>query len=311
MQELRVDVPPRYHRITPPSHEWYDPRTGRYRVEFRLAGRDIVRVYDGVTLTERIGRRLIRTSGERRFVRIAARIFTPFQGPGVIAVDPPPSMKWVKREQDRDEVRVVWRFGTDTGETDVPYRVRIIRRDASTDVFDDPPAGRLAGELHQREPGARPRTSVHAYWFGPRLGPARAVTALERWGGTFFEPGAGDPPRLTTVYRLPASALPPHERDERPPYPGLGSQTTEVHVECGTERRAHYAESFAPGTSRRPVRIAGGRRATLVVTGFVLSGRRGVHAVFLIGRTACWVGGLVSPEVVRRAAPTLRPVGSR
>ena len=71
------------------------------------------------------------------------------------------------------------------------------------------PHGRPSGFSQQSAPGTPPHFGERAYWFGPTLGEAKAVTALERWGS---EPaGAGGqrlPTEYTTVYRLPSSAAP-------------------------------------------------------------------------------------------------------
>jgi hypothetical protein len=309
--ELRVTVPAKYRELIGGSHEWYDPRTMRHRVESRVGGVRLVRVYDGKAVVEQRGRKLIRTAGGRRFVAAMARQVSPFDGPGIMAVDARLRNGWGKflrvRKAGDGAYRVVWHYGTDTGETDVPYTVRVVGRNASDDVFE-PPEGELAGELRQVEPGEPPKTDVDAWWFGDKLGPAEAVTALERWGEDPWDWGDRDPPSYTTVYRLPPDAIPPGIHDERGPYPGLGAIGVEIHVKCTPGDRSAVRRSFGSGIRPQSVRLATGRRVPFFGTAGTRSGREQVHAVFVIGRTLCWVDGLVSDEVVRRAATRLRPV---
>ena len=162
-----------------------------------------------------------------------------------------------------------------------------------------PLTGRLAGTLKQSRPGTRPHFGQAGYWFGRAVGKARAATLLEQRGG---DPVRGDErgsgATYTTIYRFPGARV--------PDYPGLGPQgPSDIRVEC-RPRPKDWLPGVSAGAKPRPVRLADGTAAKLYMEPYTQGNRSGVSADIVVGRTACFIHGLIAPRDLVRLAPTFR-----
>jgi hypothetical protein len=153
--------------------------------------------------------------------------------------------------------------------------------------------------MKQSRPGTRPHFGEAGYWFGRTLGRARAATLLEQRGA---DPFRGDdrarPPSYTTIYRFPGTRV--------PDYPGLGPQgPSDVRLECRA-REPGQLPGVYPTTKGRPFRLADGTRARLYFEPYTQGSRSGVSGSIVVGRTACFIHGLIAPRDLIRLAPTFR-----
>jgi hypothetical protein len=290
------------------SHDWWSPRTGFYRADHTTAREPFLMVYDGAAMTRRRGGKVFRVEGEPAMLRYLASRPSVFELPAIAAV-----RQYLRHERPQ-AVRVTPKDGGRSFAVDIHYQdengvdehirytVEVLSavslQDARARGLLQPPTGALAGILKQSRPGTRPHFGQAGYWFGPRLGKARAATLLEQRGG---DPVRGDrtrPPSYTTIYRYPGA----HAAD----YPGLGNQgPSDIRVECRA-REGSWLPGVAPGAKGRAIRIAGGTRATLYMEPYTQGSRSGVTADIVVGRTACFIHGLVAPPDLVRLARTFR-----
>jgi hypothetical protein len=291
-------------------HEWWSPREGFYRADHATARDPFMSVYDGVTMTRRRGDKVFRVEGERAMLRYLVSRPSWFDLPAIAAV-----RQYVRHERP-DAIRVTpdrsgRSFAVDIHIRDengvddhIRYTVDVLSaislQEARTRGLLRPLTGPLVGILKQSRPGTRPHFGQAGYWFGRSLGKARAVTLLEQRGA---DPLRGDerarPPSYTTIYRFPGS---------RPAdYPGLGNQgPSDVRVECRAREKG-----WLPGVSAnqkgRAFRLADGTAATLYLEPYTQGTRSGVFANIVVGKTACFIHGLIAPrDLVHLAATTFR-----
>ena len=307
--ELVVRFQGPWAQIFGAPHEWWSPRTGFYRADHTTAREPFLSVYDGVTMTRRRGDRLFRVEGERALLRYLASRPSLFELPAIVAV-----RQYVRHERsealrvtpshDGRSFAVDFHYQDENGVDDhirytVDVRGATSLHEARARGVLRPLTGRLVGILKQSPPGTRAHFGQAGYWFGPRLGAARAVTLLEQRGG---DPIRGDdrarPPSYATVYRFPGARV--------ADYPGLGNQgPSDIRVECRAREKG-WLPGVAPGARGRPIRIAGGTAATLYLEPYTQGTRSGVDADIVVGRTACFIHGLIAPRELVRLAPTFR-----
>jgi hypothetical protein len=301
------------------SREWYAPATDLYRVEHRVERpgdvQRIVDVYDGSTITRRTNDGLFRIEGERAMLEDVASRPVIFVAPAIVAVRSYLHRQHLKEfeVEPRDGGRafdVDWHYVDEGVDTHFRYRVqvrsRLSEREARARGLLRPPTGNLVGIFKQSPPGTPPHLGQRAYWFGDRLGQAKAVTALERRGGDPFTLDAGfeRAADYTTLYRFPRPGVPAPAR-----YPGLGETLpVDVRVQCQPKEKG-FLPGLAPGTRGSPLELEDGTRATLYSSEYEQGTGRGVNADIVVGTTVCFVSGLISPDEFRRLAPTLRPLG--
>lgn len=290
-------------------HEWWSPREGFYRADHATARDPFMSVYDGVTMTRRRGDKVFRIEGERAMLRYLVSRPSWFELPAIVAV------RQYLRQERSDTVHVTpsrsgRSFAVDIHIRDengvddhirytVDVRGAISLQEARARGLLRPLTGPLAGILKQSRPGTRPHFGEAGYWFGRTLGKARAVTLLEQRGG---DPVRGDdatqPPSYTTIYRFPGTRA--------ADYPGLGDQgPSDIRVECRARERGSLPGVTA-GAKGRPVRLADGTAATLYLEPYMQGTRSGVFADIVVGRTACFIHGLIAPRDLARLAPTFR-----
>jgi hypothetical protein len=307
--ELSVRFQGPWAQLFGAPHEWWSPRTGYYRVDRTTSREPFLSVYDGASITRRRGGKVVRIEGESAMLRYLASRPNWFEQPAIVAV------RQYVRHEPSDAFRVTASsdgrsFAVDfhhRDENGVDDHIRYTVDVGGTMSVDDarsrgllrPLTGRLVGALKQSRPGTRPHFGQAGYWFGPRLGKARAATLLEQRGADPFRSSDRTrPPSYTTIYRFPGART--------ADYPGLGNQgPSDIRVECRA-REAGSLPGVTPGAKGRPIRIAGGRRATLYMEPYMLGSRSGVDANILVGRTACFIHGLIAPQDLVRLAPTFR-----
>jgi hypothetical protein len=318
--ELDAEFEGQGAKVLGSSREWYAPATDLYRVEHRVERpggvQRIVDVYDGSTITRRTSDGLFRIEGERAMLRDVASRPIVFVAPAIVAV-----RSYLHRQhlpsfvvEPRDGGRafdVDWHYVDEGVDTHFRYRVQVRSRlsehEARARGVLRPPTGNLVGIFKQSPPGSRPHFGERAYWFGDRIGQAKAITVLEQRGGDPFNIDASysRPAEYTTLYRFPRPAglaLPAR-------YPGLGETLSiDVRVQCQPKEKG-FLPGVLPGTRGSPLRLEDGTPATLYVTEYEQGTRRGVTADIVVGTTVCFVSGLISPDEFRRLAPTLRPLG--
>jgi hypothetical protein len=304
---VRFDGP--WAQLFGSPHEWWSPRTGYYHADHTTAREAFESVYDGATMTRRRGGKVFRVQGERAMLRYLASRPSLFELPAIVAV-----RQYLRHEHSSD-FRVTPSRGGRSFAVDIHYRdengvddhirytvdVRsaISLQEARARGLLRPLTGPVTGMLKQSRPGTRPHFGQAGYWFGPKLGKARAVTLLEVRGA---DPLRGSdrarPPSYTTIYRF---------RGARPAdYPGLGEEgPSDIRVECRAREKG-----WLPGVSAtakgRPIRVAGGRPATLYVEPYRQGTREGVSANIVVGQTACFIHGLIAARDLVRLAPTFR-----
>jgi hypothetical protein len=307
--ELVVHFQGPWAQIVGTPHEWWSPATGFYRADHSSAREPYLAIYDGTSVTSRRGGKLFRVEGEAVMLRYLASRASVFELPAIAAV-----RRHVRHERS-DALHVTARDGGRSFDVDIHYRdengvdehirytveVRqvLTLADARAQGLLRPLTGRLAGMLKQSRPGTRPHFGQAGYWFGPTLGKARATTLLEQRG---VDPIRGDgrlrPPSYTTIYRF-AGATPAD-------YPGLGTQGPgDVRLECRARERG-FLPGVPAGAKLRPFKLADGTRAALYFEPYTLGPRSGIYGSIVVGRTACFIHGLVPPGLFVRLAPTLR-----
>jgi hypothetical protein len=303
------------------SHEWYSPRTGFYDVERRVRGKDARSVYDGATIVHRVDSRVYRQEGAPAVLHAIASRHALFELPAIVAVD-----AYLRGKKSPDLVvqphdggrsfAVDFHYRDEGGGTHFRYRVDVRRRESLAEARKHGMFGALDGKVvgvfEQSPPGTRPHFGERAYWFGPHLGAAKAVTALESWGYDPFKTDA--PPRTstrlaasyTTVYRLPKSAFPPPYPDQAGAiYPGIGTiLPIDILVEA-QERHGSFLPGLLPSAKGLPITLRSGQRATLYVQPYTQGPHSGVTADIVVGSTVCFVRGLVSQETLTELAPSL------
>jgi hypothetical protein len=290
-------------------HEWWSPRTGFYRADHTTGREPFETVYDGVTITRRRGGKLYRVEGERAMLRYLTSRQSVFELPGVVAVRQ--SLRHERSEalrvtpsRDGRSFAVDFHLRNENGVDDhirytVEVRTSMSVGEARAHGLLRALTGPVAGMLKQSRPGTRPHFGQAGYWFGPKLGKARAVTLLEERGG---DPVRGDsrtrPPSYTTIYRLPGART--------ADYPGLGNQgPSDIYVQCRAREKGPLPGVY-PTTKGRPFRLADGTAATLYFEPYTQGTRSGVTADIVVGRTACFIHGLIAPSDLVRLAPTFR-----
>jgi hypothetical protein len=290
-------------------HEWWSPATGYFRADHTTGREPFESVYDGATMTRRRGGKLFRVEGERALLRYLVSRPSLFELPAIAAV-----RQHVMHERS-ETLRVTPSSDGRSFAVDIHYRdengvdehirytveVRsaISLREARSRGLLRPLTGQLAGILKQSRPGTRPHFGQAGYWFGRTLGKARAVTLLEQRGG---DPVRGDdrarPPSYTTIYRYPGSRV--------ADYPGLGEQgPSDIRVECRAREKGQLPGVY-PTTRGRRIRLGDGTAATLYLEPYTRGTRSGVTADIVVGRTACFINGLIAPRDLVRLAPTFR-----
>jgi hypothetical protein len=296
-------------RLFGSSHEWWSPRTGYYRVDNARPREPFQAVYDGASMTRRSGTKVFRVEGESAMLRYLASRQSMFDLPAIEAV------RQDLRHQQFADVRVTPRDGGRSFDVDIHYRdengvdehIRYTVDVRASMTLDEarargllrPLEGRVVGILKQSAPGTHPHLGQAGYWFGRSLGKARAVTLLEERGA---DPARGSdrmrPPSYTTIYRFPGS---------RPAdYPGLGNQgPSDIRVECRAREKG-WLPGVSATTKGRPVRVAGGKAATLYMESYTQGTRSGVSASLVVGRTACFIHGLIAAQDLVRLTRTFR-----
>ena len=307
------------------SDEWYSPGTGFYDVDLRLRDKHARSVYNGATILHRLDSRVYRQEGAPGVLHAIAARHSLFELPAIVAVD-----AYLRRRQSPDLVvrphdggrslAVDFHYQDEGGDTHIRYRVEVRRRESLAEArkhgLFGALDGKMVGAFEQSPPGSRPHFGERAYWFGPRLGAAKAVTALEAWG---YDPFTTDaPPRTstrpaatyTTVYRLPKSAFPPPYPDQAGAiYPGIGTiLPIDIMVET-QERSGSFLPGLLPSTRGRPITLRSGQRATLYVQPYTQGAHSGVTADIVFGSTVCFVRGLVSEKTLTALAPSLVALG--
>jgi hypothetical protein len=303
------------------SHEWYSPGTGFYDVERRLRGKRATAVYNGSTIAHRVDATVFRQEAAPAVLHAIAARHMLFESPAIVAVD-----SYLRGKRSPDLVvrphgggrsfDVDLHYRDEGGDTHFRYRVEVRGRESLGEAqrhrLFRTPDGRLVGVFKQSPPGTPPHFGERAYWFGPRLAGARAVTALEGWG---YDPFTDDvPPRTstrpvasyTTVYRLPRSTFPPpYPGQAGAIYPGIGT-VLPIDIEVQTlERRGSFLPGLLPSAKGRPIRLRSGRRAILYLQAYTQGRHSGVTADIVVGKTVCSIRGLVSPAALTKLAPTL------
>jgi hypothetical protein len=289
--------------------EWWSPRTGVFRADHTSAREPFLTVYDGATMTRRRGDKLFRVEGEPAMLRYLASRPSLFELPAIVAV-----RQYLGRERSKT-VRVTPRDGGRSFAVDIHYQdengvddhIRYTVEVRSAISLDEarakgllrPLTGRLAGILKQSRPGTRPHFGQAGYWFGPTLGKARAATLLEERGADpLRSEDRARPPSYTTIYRYPGAGA--------ADYPGLGNQgPSDIRLECRARERGTLPGVY-PTTKGRPFRLADGTRGTLYFEPYTQGTRSGVSGSIVVGRTACFIHGLVAPRDLVRLAPTFR-----
>jgi hypothetical protein len=299
------------------SHEWYAPRSGVFRVEGSVQGRSQAQVFDGSSWWSEYEGRVERQSGPPamfRWLFDRSRPLFAKPGLGTAAVD---SLLGRRRSKllvvrSRDGGRVIeGEFKLDgLAQGPARFRVRLVRRLALSEAkrrgLFAPPAGRFVRDLRVSRPGTPPQFGEPAYWFGPKLGRARAVATLDTWRGD-HAPGTSAA-GYTTVYRLPPSiASPVPISTHLPAYPGLGDKPpSDIWVEC-YPRRPGVAVPKGIGKHETAV-IESGERVPLTIQGYTRGDDTGFQAVIVLEDAFCNANGLVSSAVFRSALDSFRPV---
>src|SRR5437764_3935748 len=203
------------------SHEWYSPGTGFYDVDQQLRGKHVRSTYDGTTITHRVDAKVFREEAAPAVLHAIAARHVIFESPAIVALDAylrgrhSPDLVVTPHDGGRS-FAVDFHYRDEGGGTHFRYRVRIRSRQSLAEARKRgrfrPLEGEVVGAFKQSPPGSRPHFGEQAYWFGPRLAEAKAVTALESWGYDPFR--TDEPPRAssrraasyTAVYRLPKSS---------------------------------------------------------------------------------------------------------
>jgi hypothetical protein len=303
------------------SHEWYSPGTGFYDVDRRVRGKDARSVYNGATILHRVDSRVYRQEAAPAVLHAIASRHVLFELPAIVAVD-----AYLRGKQSPDLVvrphdggrsfAVDFHYRDEGGDAHIRYRVDVRGRESLADARKHGRFGaldgRVVGAFKQSPPGTRPHFGEPAYWFGPRLGAAKAVTTLEGWG---YDPFTTDaPPRTatrptasyTTVYRLPKSTFPPPYPDQAGAiYPGIGT-ILPIDIEVETwERHGSFLPGLPPSARGRPITLRSGQRAILYVQPYTQGPHSGVNADIVFGSTVCFVRGLVTEKTLTALAPSL------
>jgi hypothetical protein len=318
-------------RILGTSYEWYSPASGAYRIDHTdKSGHSLV-VYDGVTVTRRVDGGIVRVSGTRRFVKaLQGWPLTIFAAPGINITN------FYRSGRSSPGLRITAKDGgkildanfhyTDENNLSlhIPFHVVTTRtmtpsQAHAAGVFR-PLRGRLVGEFRQSKPGTRPHYGEPAYWFGPTLGRARAVTMLENWGlqldsepssitGRYqSNPGADRRnAHYETIYRLPPAAAPPAHSNPPNLYPGVGNTNpADIDVDCKPAHRPFPAGSLL-SKKGTPITLDDGEHASLKISRYTQFYRDGVFAAVVTRKTVCGVNGLISAAQLRKLARALRP----
>lgn len=298
------------------STEWYQPKSGYYHTTHTSAEGKLETVFgeDGITALTDKG--LYQATGSRGYFAQATTIPNIFVTPGValahLYLHPGGEQTGVRftSEDGGHTVNVIWRYEGDTSSIDLHGTITVAER-VSADQADrrglfHPLDGHPVGGSGQHDPGVHPEHAT-GYWFGDRLGPARAATELESWGAEPLS-GRGPEQEVRTIYRMNVSDLPggvPPLNTEN--YPGMGDQaTTDISVDC-----MPTPDGYIPGqptsTPAQTVTISGGDRATLYVTSYMQADATGTDATFITDDgTACHVHGLITPDQLTAAIKTYR-----
>jgi hypothetical protein len=293
------------------STEWYQPKSGYYHTIHTSPEGKLQTVFGDDGITALTGKGLYQATGSRSYFAQATAIPNIFVTPGValarLYLHPASKETGVRfTSADRGHTfKVVWRYQGDTSSVDLHGTITVAERVSAAEAdrrgLFDPLDGHPVGGGAQHDPGAHPEHAT-GYWFGDRLGPARAATELESWGA---DPLSGGRPEqeVRTIYRMNVSDLPggvPPLYTEN--YPGMGDQaTTDISVDC-----MPTPDGYIPGQSTsapaQTVTISGGDRATLYVTPYMQADATGADATFITDDgTACHVHGLITPDQLMAA----------
>jgi hypothetical protein len=303
------------------SHEWYSPGTGFYDVERRFRGKRATAVYNGSTISHRVDATVFRQEAAPAVLHAIAARHVLFESPAIVAVD-----AYLRGKRSPDLVvrphggghsfDVDLHYRDEGGDARFRYRIEVRGREslaaARRHGLFRTLGGRLVGVFKQSPPGTPPHFGERAYWFGPRLAGARAVTTLESWG---YDPFTTDaPPRTTTrpvpsyttIYRLPRSTFPPpYPGQAGAIYPGIGTILPIDIVVQTLERRGSFLPGLLPTAKDTAIALRSGRRASLYVQAYTQGPHSGVTADIVVGKTVCFIRGLVSPKALTKLAPTL------
>ena len=302
--ELRVEFQGKDRTYFGKSHEWYSPATGAFRVERRLQGKEGLQVFDGSVWTQRYEDELERQTGRPAMFRWIFSRPDPLGRPGVAAVDVALGLRHSRFLQVRRHGRSLdGELQLGEGHGRLRFHVDLVGEQPLSaarrkGLFAEP-RGRLTHDSREAQAGTPPTLGEPGYWFGPRLGQARAAATIER-GSRAVAPGA---PRgaYMTIYRLPRSvASPVSLTTHAPTYPGLGEMpASDIWVECFARRNAVRV----PTPSGRHFRVTVGSRERAAVT--VTAYRRGelaaTQAMIVLPDAFCHVDGPVPPRVFKRA----------
>jgi hypothetical protein len=293
------------------STEWYQPKSGYYHTTHTSGEGSLETVFgdDGITALTDQG--LYQATGSRRYFAQATAIPNIFITPGValthLYLHPEHKQAGVRftSEDGGHTFKVVWRYQGDTSSIDLHGTITVAERVSAEEAdrrgLFDPLDGHPVGGSAQRNPGVHPEHGT-GYWFGDRLGTARAATELESWGADPLT-GSRSEQDVRTIYRMDVSELPggvPPLYTEN--YPGMGDQaTTDISVDC-----VPMPDGYVPGqlasTPAQTVTISGGNRATLYVSPYTQADATGTDATFITDDgTACLVHGLITPDQLTAA----------
>ena len=293
------------------SIEWYQPKTGYYHTTHTSAEGKLETVFgdDGITALTDQG--LYEATGSRGYFAQATAIPNIFVTPGVALahfylhlVGKEAGVRFAS-EDGGHSLSVVWRYEGDTSSFDLHGTITVAERVSAEEAdrrgLFDPLDGHPVAGSAQRDPGVHPEHAT-GYWFGDRLGSARAATEFESWGA---DPLTGRRPEqeVRTIYRMDVSDLPggvPPLNAEN--YPGMGGQaTTDIWVEC-LPKPDGYTPGQLPSTPSQTVVISGGDRATLYVSSYTQADATGTDATLITDDgTACLVRGLITPDQLTAA----------
>jgi hypothetical protein len=288
------------------STEWYQPKSGYYNTTHTGPEGRLQTVFGDDGITALTDKGLYQATGSRGYFAQATAIPNIFATPGVALAHlylHPASKEAGVRFTSVDGGRTIsvdWHYQGDSSSIDLHGTITVAERVSAAEAerrgLFHPLDGHTVGGGAQHDPGAHPEHAT-GYWFGDRLGLARAATELESWGADPLT-DLGPEQEVRTIYRMHVSDLPggvPPLNTEN--YPGMGNQaTTDISVDC-----APTPDGYIPGqpasTPAQTVTIAGGDHATLYVTPYMQADATGTDATLITNDgTSCHVHGLITPD---------------
>jgi hypothetical protein len=152
-------------------------------------------------------------------------------------------------------------------------------------------------------PGTPPTVAVEAYWFGPTLGPRRAIVATEQ-EVSLPDAAGGVLPVYAVFYQLPADGcqsglLPGYE--EAPDYWGAGREVQVLSEPADAPAAQRWIRDRFGGLEGKPsITLRGGEEATVL--------RGDAETGIVVGNTLVTVTG-AGVSRLDAVLDTLRPVG--